>query len=405
MRVLTYWVYRANAYRVFPDLRLRLRSFSRVRLKEVTSFSVYMLLIDSATKLNYALDALVVGAFLNTGAVALWSVSQRLAETTQRLTNQLNDVLFPNVVDNDTASRLDRLQRIFLVGTRFSLATVVPLAGTLMLLAHPLLRAWVGDSFTEGELRQGAVVLQVLALAVLVRIGSATSGTVLKGAGRHRLVALCNVATAAANLSLSVVLIGPFGLAGVALGTPLPVSLGAMLVLFPAGCRRVELSLGRALAEAVWPAIWPGAVMAAVGLADPSALGGVAAGRRGRGVVAIMVYAITFLRFGVSPAERRFCVSQASTLIGRPRLVRRRRRGHEGAHSWPGERSGRSTSDCGPEDYWRACATCGRHSRQRGEVRRPRAGRRRPTGGGLPFSENRPPCMNASSICASGRSR
>ena len=127
VRVLTYWAYRANAYRVFPGLRLRLRSFSVARLKEVTSFSVYMLLIDWANKVNYAVDALIIGVFLNTGAVALWSVSQRLAETTQRLTNQLNDVLFPNVVDNDTASRLDGLQRIFLVGTRFSLATVVPL--------------------------------------------------------------------------------------------------------------------------------------------------------------------------------------------------------------------------------------------------------------------------------------
>ena len=64
-----------------------------------------MLLIDWANKVNYAVDALVIGVFLNTGAVALWSVSQRLAETTQRLTNQLNDVLFPNVVDNERASR------------------------------------------------------------------------------------------------------------------------------------------------------------------------------------------------------------------------------------------------------------------------------------------------------------
>ena len=139
VRLLTYWAYRANAYRVFPGLRLRLRSFSVARLKEVTSFSVYLLLIDWANKVNYAVDALIIGVFLNTGAVALWSVSQRLAETTQRLTNQLNDVLFPNVVENDTASRLDRLQRIFLVGTRFSLATVVPLAVTLILLARPLL--------------------------------------------------------------------------------------------------------------------------------------------------------------------------------------------------------------------------------------------------------------------------
>ena len=80
VRVLTYWAYRANAYRVSPGPRLRLRSFSVARLKEVTSFSVDMLLIDWANKVNYAVDAVVIGVFLSTGAVALWSVSQRLAE-------------------------------------------------------------------------------------------------------------------------------------------------------------------------------------------------------------------------------------------------------------------------------------------------------------------------------------
>src|SRR4029077_13056980 len=78
VRVLTYWVYRANAYRVFPGLRLRLQFFSRRRLREVTMFSVYMALIDWANKLNYSVDALVIGAFLNTSAVAVWVVGQRL---------------------------------------------------------------------------------------------------------------------------------------------------------------------------------------------------------------------------------------------------------------------------------------------------------------------------------------
>ena len=64
-----------------------------------------MLLIDWANKLNYSIDAIVIGAFLNTSAVAVWSVGQRLAEVTQRLTNQLNDILFPTVVDNNAAAR------------------------------------------------------------------------------------------------------------------------------------------------------------------------------------------------------------------------------------------------------------------------------------------------------------
>lgn len=320
VRILAYWAYRANAYAVFPQLRLRLRSFRRARLKEVTAFSVHLLLIDWANKVNFALDAVVIGAFLNTGAVALWAVSQRLAETTLRLTNQLNDVLFPNVVDHDTSRRVHRLQSVFLMGTRFSLATVVPLCIVLLLLGRALLQAWVGPSFTADELDQAALVLQVLAVTVFFRIGNATASTVLAGAGRHSLVALCNVATAVANLSLSVLLVGSLGLIGVALGTLLPVSLGAMLVLFPAGCRHVGLDVKHALAKAVWPTVWPAAVMAMWVWLTLSIGGSSLVSVAGRAVAGIAVYVTAFLAFAVSPVERRLWMAEVFRWSGRPGL-------------------------------------------------------------------------------------
>jgi O-antigen/teichoic acid export membrane protein len=305
-------VYRANAYRVFPGLRIRVSSFRRERLREVTMFSVYMLLIDWANKLNYSVDAIVIGAFLSTSAVAVWTVGQRLAEVTQRLTNQLNDVLFPTVVDNDSAARLDRLQAIFVQGTRLSLATVIPMGGAMMLMARPLVHAWVGTDFSDSVL-----VLQLLSLTVIVRVGNATASTLLKGAGEHRLVAFTNVAAAIANLALSVAIVKPLGLAGVALGTLVPVCLVSTLVLFPAGCRRVQLPLGRAIADAVWPAVWPAAVMTGFVLATrdlvPANLFAIALEL----ALAAAVYALMFVFFGITPHQRRMYLSKIVELIQR----------------------------------------------------------------------------------------
>ncbi len=315
VRVLTYWVYRANAYRVFPGLRISAASFRRDRLKEVTLFSVYMLLIDWANKLNYSVDAIVIGAFLNTSAVAVWTVGQRLAEVTQRLTNQLNDVLFPTVVDNDAADRRDRLQAIFVQGTRLSLATVIPLGGALMLMAKRLVHAWVGPEFATS-----AVVLQLLSLVVIIRVGNATAGTVLKGAGRHRLVAFTNVAAALVNIALSVAAVRPLGLPGVALGTLVPIAIASMFVLFPAGCRRVELTVPAALASAVWPALWPAAVMTGYVMLTapllPDSLIVIAAEL----VAAALVYATTFVFFGITAIERRFYISKLWELAARFRI-------------------------------------------------------------------------------------
>jgi O-antigen/teichoic acid export membrane protein len=315
VRMLTYWVYRANAYRVFPGLRLRLQSFSRQRLSEVTMFSVYMALIDWANKLNYSVDALVIGVFLNTSAVAVWSVGQRLAETTQRLTNQLSAMLFPMVVDNDASSQLARLQSILLVGTRLSLATVVPIGGALMLMAGPLVQTWVGADFAGS-----AIVVQLLTLTVIVRVGSATASTVLKGAGRHRFLSVCNVVTALLNLSLSVAVVRRLGLTGVALGTLAPVTVAAIFVVFPAACRRVQVPVRRALAEAVWPAVWPAAAMAAYVAATRPLIGQSLLAVGAEMIVAVCVYAIAFLILGISAAERRFYVSKALEFTARTRV-------------------------------------------------------------------------------------
>jgi len=316
IRVLTYWVYRANAYRVFPAMRLRFALFRRERLSELTSFSVFMALIDWSNKLNYSIDAIVIGIMLGTGAVAVWSVGQRLAEATQRLTNQLNDILFPNVVDHSESERLDRLQRLFLVGTRFSLATVVPIAAALLLMAGPLVRSWVGPEF-EGSV----IVVQLLAVIVVVRVGNATGSTLLKGAGRHRLVAGVNVATAIVNVSLSIALAKPLGLEGVAIGTLVPVTATAVCILFPASCRRVGLSVRRAIVEAVWPAIWPAGTMAAYVAVSrtmiPQSLPVVLVSMG----VAVSIYAATFLAFSIDSAERRFYLAKIFEATTRARVL------------------------------------------------------------------------------------
>lgn len=315
VRVLTLWVYRANAYRVFPGLRISPALFRRGRLREVTGFSIHMAVIDWANKLNYSVDALVIGAFLNTTAVAVWAIAQRLAELSQRIANQLNDILFPAVVENDTAARLDRLQRIFVEGTKLSLATVVPMSVAMMLLARPLVTAWVGPDFAGSIL-----ILQLLSVVVMIRVGNATGMTVLKGAGSHRVVAAANIGTALCNVALSVALVKPFGLAGVALGTLVPVGAASILLLFPLACRRVELPVSVALARGVWPAVWPGAVMGAFILATRSLVPVHLLAVGAECAAAGLLYGATFLLFSISPVERAFYLEKLRQMLRIHRL-------------------------------------------------------------------------------------
>jgi O-antigen/teichoic acid export membrane protein len=233
----------------------------------------------------------------------------------QRLSYQLNDVLFPAVVDCDATSRTDRLQSIFVQGTRLSLATVIPLAGALALLARPLVDAWVGSEF-----RGSVIVIQLLLATVVVQIGTATANTLLKGAGGHRVVAAANGATTAASIASSIAVAGQLGLAGIAVATFLPVLILSTLVSFPAACRRVELPVSRAIALAVWPAVWPAAIMILYVTATRQFMGRSLAAVGFEIATAAFVYVATFFFVGITPGDRRLYLAQAGALAERLRL-------------------------------------------------------------------------------------
>ena len=241
-----------TAWRVYPGLRLSPALVRRARLKEVTGFSVYMLILDWSLRVNYSADALIVGALLGTTAVAVWTVGQRLADVAHQLARQLSDVLFPIVVDSDAARRGDRLALILVQGTRLSLALAMPACVGLIVLADRVVEAWVGPDFEAS-----VFVVQVLAAAVIVRIGAASASVILKGARHPRLNAWTNATVAAVNITLSLVLIRRFGLSGVAVATLIPVAVANGCVLFPAACRRVAIPVRDAARQAVWPAAWP----------------------------------------------------------------------------------------------------------------------------------------------------
>ena len=314
-RLLGYVVYRLNAYRVFPLLRIRPALFRKSRLRELTGFGAWMMVQAASCKVNYGSDVLVIGAFLSTGAVAVYTVAQRLGDAVLQVTNQLNYVLFPIVVGADTSRRNDRLAEVLIQGPRLSLATILPVAGSLALLADAVVLGWTGPKYAAA-----AVIVKILAIVVLVRVGSWTANTVLLGGGSHKLVAMSNLITAAINVALSIALIRWMGLPGVALATLVPVTVRAVLIVIPLACARVGMSLTRFFATAVWPAVWPALLV----------LGGLAIVRNPastslfralvEGAIAGVFYTLLFVGIAIGPRDRSRYLGKLRSLAGWPQL-------------------------------------------------------------------------------------
>jgi O-antigen/teichoic acid export membrane protein len=161
-------------------------------------------------------------------------------------------------------------------------------------------------------------VIYILSIAVAIRVGNSTSTTVLKGSGRHRLLAISNIVIATLNLALSVILVRRMGLIGVALGTLISLALVSIFVLFPAACKRVQLSKREALRTAVFPALWPAVVMASVLAITRNIVNVNLPAIAGEAIVAGFIYLAVFLMLAIDREERRWYIAKLKQLLKRP---------------------------------------------------------------------------------------
>ena len=79
---------------------------------------------------------------------------------------------------------------------------VVPIAAALILLADPLIHAWVGPK--KAPTWRRVPIIQILAVAVAIRVGNATGTTCSRAPASIGMLAFVNLATGVVNMLLSV---------------------------------------------------------------------------------------------------------------------------------------------------------------------------------------------------------
>jgi O-antigen/teichoic acid export membrane protein len=316
LRILPFWIYRWNAYQVFPALELRRQHVRLARLRELSGFSFSVAVVDWATRLTYATDAFFLGVLMNTAAVGLFAVAQRISDTLLTLTHQIHTFMMPKVVhraiDGGTAPQRDLMIR----ATRFQLAIAMCLCGGIATVADTLIRAWLGPGW-DASIR----VTQILAASVVMRAVIAMPTTMLQGTGDHRFVSVASAWSAALNLVLTVVFIHFWGITGTAIAT-FTASALCVVLIFPRSCRAVGLSWQAGVGATVVPAFWPAVVAIACMITLQQSLPAGLLPVLGNLVVGGVVYAAVFFLFGLDRDERLWLVGLCHRVFNRQAPVR-----------------------------------------------------------------------------------
>jgi O-antigen/teichoic acid export membrane protein len=308
IQLITVWCVRRAA----PELRFSWRGARRGLVKTVFSFSASLSLADIAYNIQAKSDEIIIGAFLPISSVTPYAIARRLGMVPHLLAEQALGSFLPLTSELEAKGDSYRLQSLYLVGSRVTLAICVPLAGILVALAGPVLTLWIGAEYADS-----AAILMVLALASVVEISHWPGQLILQGLTRHHGLAVAYVCSALAKLGLAVLLVRFFGLIGVALATLLSAAGLSLVYVFPYTMRILRVPLLDLLKQAALPALLPAFPMLAllygiVWAAKPSGLFLVGA----TAVAGFATYAIVYLGFCAGDAERKLVRSLLNRIVG-----------------------------------------------------------------------------------------
>lgn len=246
---LVTWIY---AVRLMPGIRYGLDRVTRARLALIGSYSSIAFFGAIANSVSFQTDSLVITAFIGAAAVTPFALAASLVETVRSLVHSATWVLSPTASELETLGENDKLHRMMIAGTAYSVLLSWPILFALIVFGHNLIHTWVDPKHASA-----ADLLTILAVPTLLSLPQSGTSALLFGISRHKGVVALSLISALLNLALSLWWVRPFGLAGVAYGTAVPLALVGGVATIVYGCRALELDLGRYLWEGL---IRPGLV-------------------------------------------------------------------------------------------------------------------------------------------------
>lgn len=235
-----------------PGVSIDPRAASRGVATQLASFSIFIVLIQVSRQIYTRVDALIIGSALALDSVALYAIAMQVSSRAQQICFQPIRALGPIFAELHGSRDWSNIRATWLRGSKLAMAIATPLLVGLAVLSEPLIVAWIGPGYAPA-----APALALLAIAGLVAVMHGNTVSLLSMAGEERYLAMAMIGGQLLNIALSLLLIGSYGITGVAAATLLSALPLQCLVLHPRASRLAEVGLLRFYRGAVLPCLLP----------------------------------------------------------------------------------------------------------------------------------------------------
>jgi O-antigen/teichoic acid export membrane protein len=292
--------------------RFRAPRADRRFVREVVAFTAFVFLNMIVDQVYWRIGHVILGASVGPGAVAVFAVAMTFVQYYMQFSMGISGVLLPKVTRMVTAgASAAEITSLFSRTGRAQLVVLAYVLGGFTLFGKAFIRLWAGPEY-EGAWLPAMVLMVPLTIPLIQNVGI----SILQARNQQAFRVVSYAVVAAANVAVTLVAVGRWGVLGAALGTALSLVVGNIVVINVYYRRRVGLDVrlffretlgvlgpAAALALAVsWPLGWWGA----------TSWGSLAL----RIAVFTAVYAAAMWRLGLNEVERNELRGAAARLGG-----------------------------------------------------------------------------------------
>jgi O-antigen/teichoic acid export membrane protein len=203
------------------------RDSGRVSLprREIFDFAGSMVGMALLGFLSAKLAEPLLGAYLGPADVGIYSVALATAAFVPVLLKSLNTIFGPVVSELHGKGKLEMVERLYQISTKWCLALTWPLVCVLVVHADDLMRIF-GEDFARG-----GSALAVLAIGQMVNVAVGSSGQLLIMTGHQRMEVRIQFAAAGVSIVSLLLLVPRFGVFGAAIAFSLVLALSNLMRL------------------------------------------------------------------------------------------------------------------------------------------------------------------------------
>ncbi len=229
-----------HAFRLTSWLRFAPKLADWKRGRSLLAFGGLNIVVAVAMQLTYDTDAWVIGACLTLPMVTFFALPAKLAVYTRSMLWQIGRVLTPAIgaLEAEKGRSSPEIRSLLRASARGMLLISAPVLVYLMFMGGAFLERWLGSSAYR---EYGELPLLIMALGAAAPIASFPLVATHYGTNRMRSLAGFSALEGGLNLALSLLLVYPYGIAGVALGTAIPGFLVHFVLMPHYMCREFEM--------------------------------------------------------------------------------------------------------------------------------------------------------------------